>query len=57
MCKINESWASAFKERKVPSIVSGGKGGADGDALTFMELLTAKTAQDLALQMDIKKTK
>lgn len=57
MCKINESWANAFKERKVPSIVSGGKGGADGDALNFMELLTAKTAQDLALQMDVKKAK
>jgi hypothetical protein len=55
ICKINEVWSLAFKERKVPTIVSGGgKGGTDGDMLTFMELLTAKAAKDLALDMGVQ---
>lgn len=56
--KINKDWADAFKERKTPQIVSGGKSGSagsDNDALSFMELLTAKTAKDLAVDMSITK--
>ena len=54
MIAIQKEWATAFATRKVPTIVSGGsgKGGTDTDAMTFMDLLTAQTAQQLALKMD-----
>jgi hypothetical protein len=53
---INKDWAVAYTSRRVPTIVSGGsgKGGTDSDTLTFMDLLTAKTAKDLALDMGVQ---
>lgn len=53
LCKINEAWSAAYKERKVPTIVSGGKSGTDSDTISFMDLLTAKAAKDLALDMGV----
>lgn len=54
--RINATWAAAFKDYKgqlVPSVVMGGaQGGATTSANAaqqFMELLTAKTAKDLAV--------
>lgn len=54
---INKSWSEAFKERKVPSVIMGGKDGAntDGDTQTFMSLLNIKAAKDLVLDMSISK--
>jgi hypothetical protein len=55
LISINEQWANAFSNRKVPSIVFGGEGGksTDMDASTFMTVLTAKAVKDLALSMDV----
>lgn len=51
----NLVWANAFKERKVPGVVMGGKDGAgsDSDAATFMQILGVKAAHDLSLDMKI----
>lgn len=56
MVAIQKEYAEAFAVRKTPTIVSGGssKTGTDGDVITFMELLTAKTAKDLALDLEVK---
>jgi hypothetical protein len=54
LVSINEQWANAFRDRKVPSIIFGGDGkGQDMDASTFMSVLTAKAVKDLALDMNI----
>lgn len=59
---INRTWATAFQNFSgtlVPSVVMGG-GGTSGNAAstaqTFMELLTAKTAKDLSLDLSISRT-
>ncbi|MCC6934771.1 MAG: hypothetical protein IT406_03750 [Candidatus Yanofskybacteria bacterium] len=56
--KSQELWANAIKEFRgnlVPGIVMGSGGGqnAGGNAASLVELLTAKTAKDLALSMDM----
>lgn len=53
---INKEWAAAFKERKVPSVIMGGKSGSgtDSDVQTFMDMLTVKAAKDLAIDMKIE---
>ena len=52
---INSCWASAFKDRKVPSVVMGGtKGSADNDAQSFMDILMVKAAKDLSVDTIIK---
>lgn len=58
--KAQEMWSSAFKGYAgavVPQIVSGGGAGAQNGALTFMDLMTAKTAKDLALDMSVQGSK
>jgi hypothetical protein len=47
-------WADAFAKRQVPNVVMGEKGGQDGQASAFMELLTIKAAKDLSLDMEMK---
>lgn len=52
LVKINESWAKAFSTRNVPSVVSGGShSGTDNDTMSFMEVLGAKAAKDLAVEL------
>jgi len=49
-----KAWAEAFSKRNVPGIVMGGNGtGGDSQAHDFMSLLTAKAAQDLALNLEM----
>lgn len=55
---IQQSWAEAFAKFQgsmVPSIQMGGAGGANavGTAQQFMDLMTAKTARDLNLDMTV----
>ena len=56
--KVQERWAAAFEKHPgplVPSVVMGG-GGTTNAAVTtqtLVELLTAKTAKDLSLQMSV----
>lgn len=58
---INASWATAFANSKnpvVPTMVFGsGGGGSNGatNAQTLMELLTAKTAKDLSIDLGVNK--
>jgi putative SOS response-associated peptidase YedK len=54
--EIQKYWADAYSKRNVPSMIFGGSGngtGSDTDASTFMNLLTVKTAKDLALDMTV----
>lgn len=58
--QINETWAAAYSKypgAMVPSIVMGGDGGANsvGNAQRLVEMLTAKTARDLALDLEVKR--
>jgi len=50
---INKLWADAFAKRQVPSVVMGEGGGQDNQSNAFMQLLTIKTAKDLALDMSL----
>jgi hypothetical protein len=51
-------WADAFAKRAVPRQVFGsGTAGGDSDVQTFMKLMTAKAAQDLAVQPEIEEVK
>ena len=54
--KAQAVWADAFARRQVPGMIFGGAGGAGSttDAQTFMELMTAKAARDLSLDMSIR---
>lgn len=55
LVKINEMYAAAIKDYKgnwVPSVVMGDKGGANG-GLALVDLLTAKTARDLGMDMSV----
>jgi hypothetical protein len=50
--EVNGKWAEAFANQKVPGIVMGGSG--DGrNAVNFMDILGAKAAKDLALEMSV----
>ena len=57
---IQQHWASAYAQRRVPSTVFAGAsgdatGGLDQSAQSFMQLLTLKAAQDLQLDTTIRK--
>lgn len=57
--QINQVWAEAFKSypgQVVPSVVMGGGQGQGNAATTFMDLLGAKAAQDLGLQLSSRRT-
>lgn len=49
-------WADAFAKRSVPGVVMAGAGGSgtDGDVSSFMQILGAKAARDLAVDLEIK---
>lgn len=52
---INKLWADAYAKRQVPTVTMGDTGGnnQDSQANAFMQLLTVKTAKDLALDMSL----
>jgi regulator of protease activity HflC (stomatin/prohibitin superfamily) len=58
--KVQQIWAEAFKEHQgpmVPSVVMGGNGSganAVGSAGALVDMLTAKTAKELAVDMSIR---
>ncbi len=55
---VNKVWAEAFASRKVPGVVmQGGAGGGDNDVSSFMQILGAKAAKDLALDLEVKSPK
>ena len=60
--RAQNAWADAASKINVPHTVfgGGGSGGNTGNALntvgTFMDIMTAKAAKDLSLEMDIKGT-
>ena len=52
--KVNGLWADAYAKRQVPSVVMGENGGGqDTQSSNFMQMLTIKAAQDLALNMTL----
>lgn len=57
LVNINKVWGEAFAKRQVPGVVMGGHGGADNDAVSFMEILGAKAAKDLQVELSTKPTK
>ncbi len=59
--KVNEGYAKALGEYQgnwVPSVVTGGSGGSQNSngAMQLIEMLSVKTAKDLALDMTVKRT-
>ena len=55
--QVQQFWATAFQNfggSIVPSVVSGGGGGSGNGAFNFMELMGAKAARDLALDLKNK---
>jgi regulator of protease activity HflC (stomatin/prohibitin superfamily) len=56
--EAQKAWAEAYSKRNVPSTVLGGNGGSaghgDADVQSLIKLLTAKTARDVSLDLDIK---
>ena len=57
--KIQQLWAKAFAERKVPTTVFGGGGsgapvGSDGEVKAFMQMLTLDAAKRLNYDRDMK---
>jgi hypothetical protein len=51
--EVQKVWADAFSKYTgaiVPQIQTGGSSGSNG-ALNFMDIMTAKTARDFALDM------
>lgn len=56
--KVNQFYAEAIREMKhplVPSVVMGASSGAQNSAQTFMDLIQAKTAKDLAIEFNMQK--
>lgn len=56
--KVQGYWAEAFQNYQgsyVPSIVTGGNGSTNSNALNFMEIMGAKAAKDLNLELSNKK--
>lgn len=51
---INSKWSEAFANQKVPQVVMGGSEGRN--AVNFMDILGAKAAKDLALDMSVQQT-
>jgi hypothetical protein len=57
LVKINELYATAIKEYKgnwVPTVQMGKEGNTGGGATALVDLLTAKTARDLGVSLDVK---
>jgi len=57
---IQKDWAQAYSNRRVPNTVFAGSssdatGGLDQSSQAFMQLLTLKAAQDLQLDMSVRK--
>lgn len=53
--QINERWADAFARQNVPSVVMGSSDGRN--AVNFMEILGAKAASDLAVDLKVQTKK
>lgn len=54
--KAQEAWAAAAsKQRLVPEVQMGNSSGGEGGIRTLMEIMAAKSARDLALDMSVKK--
>lgn len=56
LIKINELYAGALQNYKgqwVPSVVMGPQAGGANQGLALIDLLTAKTARDLGLDMSV----
>lgn len=52
---VNEKYAAAlaaYQGNLVPTVVTGSSAGKTGNAVDFMDLLTVKTAKDLAIDME-----
>ncbi len=53
--RVQATWAKAFAERKVPTMVMGaGESGTDSDVKDFMSLMTAKAAKDMSLSLETR---
>lgn len=57
LVNINGKWADAFSKRQVPGVIMGGGHNGDNDAVGFMEILGAKAAKDLQVELSNKPTK
>lgn len=58
LIEVNRVWAEAYtKQRPTPDIVLGGSDGTQTgmDANAFMQILLAKTAKDLSVDLNVKK--
>ena len=57
LVQINQVWAEAYtKQRPTPDMVMGGAGGAEHNpAANFMQILTAKAAKDLQVDLTVQK--
>lgn len=51
---VNKEWADAFSKRLVPGVVMGSSGVNDRDTVNFMDILGAKAARDLSLDLNIR---
>ncbi|MEJ0057272.1 MAG: hypothetical protein WDN75_17420 [Bacteroidota bacterium] len=53
--EVQKAWADAFSKytpaRSVPQFQTGAGGGNGNGAISFMDIITAKTAKDFALDM------
>jgi len=59
LVNIQKSWADAFSKYQgnIVPMYQTGNGGTGNGAVSFMELMTAKTAKDLALDLNVPKGK
>lgn len=57
LVNINGKWADAFSKRQVPGVVMSGAHSGDNDAVSFMEILGAKAAKDLQVELSNKPAK
>ena len=57
--RAQQVWADAFAKRNVPQTVMGNTGGSSSDsgAVQFMDIITAKAARDLSLDLSVPKGK
>ena len=52
--KVNQAYASAFSaQRMVPDVVMGGSSGSSSNASQLVDLLTATTARQIGLSMQV----
>jgi hypothetical protein len=52
--RVQKSWADAFANRKVPAMVMSGNGEGDSDVQAFMNLMTAKAAKDMSVNLETR---